>query len=51
VIGPDWEAVINLSDLELREAIGCDERVARRALGLVGDHRELLLTAWRRIHG
>jgi hypothetical protein len=51
VIGPDWEVVVDLVNLDIREAIGCGERNARRALLLLTEHREALLAAWRRIHG
>jgi hypothetical protein len=51
VIGPDWEAVVNLIDGRLREAIGSGEREARLAVRLVAKRRELLLDAWRRLHG
>ena len=51
VVGPDWEAVINLIGLELREAYSCTEPDARRALKLVAEHRDTLLAAWRQIHG
>jgi hypothetical protein len=30
VLGPGWVVVINLIELELREAIGCNEPEARR---------------------
>lgn len=51
VIGPGWVVVVNLIGLHLREVIGCDERQARRVLRLVGERRDTLLEAWRRIHG
>jgi hypothetical protein len=51
VIGPGWVVVVNLIGLRLREVIGCDERQARRVLRLIGERREVLLEAWRRIHG
>jgi Domain of unknown function (DUF4160) len=51
VVGPDWEAVINLFGIELREVFSCTEPDARRALRLVAEHRDILLDAWRRIHG
>jgi hypothetical protein len=51
VIGPDWEVVIDLISLDIREAVGCAERAARCALRLAVEHRETLLEAWRRIHG
>jgi hypothetical protein len=51
VLGPGWRVVINLVGLEVREAVGCDEREARRALSLVGRHRPSLMEAWRRLHG
>ena len=50
VIGPDWEVVINLIGLEVREVIDGSDRDARRALRLVSDNRVTLLNAWRRIH-
>lgn len=51
VIGPGWVVVVNLIDLDLREAIGCNEAEARRVLRLVAAHRGALLEAWRRWHG
>jgi hypothetical protein len=51
VIGPGWVVVVNLIGLHLREVIGCDERQARRVLRLVGERRDTLLEAWKRIHG
>jgi hypothetical protein len=51
VIGPGWVVVVNLLGPEVREAIGCNEPEARRALRLVAEHRTSLLEAWRRIHG
>ena len=50
VIGPDWEVVINLIGLEVREVIDGSDRDARRALRLVSDNRVTLLNAWRRVH-
>ena len=50
VIGPDWEVVINLIGLEVREVIDCSDRDARRALRLVSENRVTLLNAWRRVH-
>jgi hypothetical protein len=43
--------VVNLIELKLREAIGCNEPEARRVLRLVADHRAALLESWRRFHG
>jgi hypothetical protein len=51
VLGPGWVVVIDLIELDIREAIGCDERGARRVLRLVAGHREALMDAWRRFHG
>ena len=51
VVGPDWEAVINLIGIELREVYSCAEPDARRALRLVAENQGILLNAWRRIHG
>lgn len=51
VIGPGWVVVVNLLGPEVREAIGCNEPEAKRALRLVAEHRTALLEAWRRIHG
>ena len=51
VVGPDWEAVINLIGNELREVYGCTAADAKRALRLVAEHRDILFDAWRRIHG
>ena len=51
VIGPDWEAVINLLGLELREVHFCTEQEARRALRLAAANHDVLLDAWRQIHG
>lgn len=51
VFGPGWVVVINLIEPEVREAIGCDEREARRVLLLIADYRETLMDAWRRFHG
>jgi len=50
VLGPGWVVVINLIELELREAIGCNEPEARRVLRLIANHRTALLDAWRRFH-
>jgi hypothetical protein len=46
VIGPRWVMVINLIGPEVREAIGCDEREARRVLPLAADHQKTLMDAW-----
>lgn len=51
VLGPGWVVVINLMRFEVREVINCSEREVRRALQLISDHRDVLLEAWRRIHG
>ena len=51
VIGGGWVVVVNLIRLELREAMGCSEPEARRVLRLIADHRDELMSAWRRIHG
>ncbi len=51
VLGPGWVVVIDLVRLELREALGCDERVASRVLRLVTSHQEALMDTWRRFHG
>jgi Domain of unknown function (DUF4160) len=51
VIGPGWVLVINLLALEVREAVGCDEREARRVLRSIALHRDALMEAWRNIHG
>jgi hypothetical protein len=51
VLGPGWIVVINLMDLEVREAIGCERREAGRALRLIAARRETLMAAWRRLHG
>ena len=51
VLGPGWVVVINLILPEIREAIGCDEREARRVLRLIADHQVALMDAWRRFHG
>jgi Domain of unknown function (DUF4160) len=51
VIGPDWEVVINLIGLSVREIIDGGDREARRALQMVSENRAVLLDAWRAIHG
>ena len=51
VLGPGWVVVINLIELEVREAIACDEREARRVLRLIAGHQATLMEAWRRFHG
>jgi len=50
-IGPGWVVVVNLLGPEVREAIGCSERDARRVLRLVSEHRGALMEAWKRYHG
>jgi hypothetical protein len=51
VIGSGWMVVIDLIRLEVREAIGCSKRDARRALRLIANHEDELMDAWRRFHG
>lgn len=51
VIGPGWVVVITLARPDVREAIGCNEANARRALDLVTYHQAALIEAWRRYHG
>ena len=51
VLGPGWMVVVSLVELEVREAIGCDEREARRVLRLISGHRETLMKAWQGFHG
>jgi hypothetical protein len=51
VIGPDWEVVINLAGLQVREIINGSDRDARRALQIVTENRAALLNAWRVTHG
>lgn len=51
VLGPGWVVVVNLLGLEVREAIGCDERRAKRVLRLITARQEALLDAWRQFHG
>ena len=51
VIGPDWEVVVNLRDCRLREALRCGERDANAAVRRVAEHRDILLNAWRKLHG
>lgn len=49
VIGPGW--VVVLAGPNIREAIGCNEADARRALHLVAGHQAALMEAWMRHHG
>jgi hypothetical protein len=51
VLGPGWVVVVNLIGPAVREAIGCDEREARRVLRLIEDRKEALMDAWERFHG
>jgi hypothetical protein len=51
VLGPGWVVVIDLIEPTVREAIGCDEREARRVLRLVASHQGTLIDAWRHFHG
>lgn len=51
VLGSGWVVVIDLVEFDVREAIGCDVREARRVLRLVAGHREALMDTWRRFHG
>ena len=51
VIGPGWIVVVNLLGPELREAIGCGESEARRALRQMAEHRGPLREAWRKWRG
>ena len=51
VIGPGWVVVVDLVHRTVREVIGCNENEARRALRLIVAHRDVLLEAWRGIHG
>lgn len=51
VIGPGWEVVVNLIGMELREVHSGTFADARQALQLVAEHRDILLAAWRGIHG
>ena len=51
VLGPGWIVVIDITNLSVREAIGCNEREARNVLRQIAPHRETLLHAWRRFHG
>jgi hypothetical protein len=51
VIGPGWVVVVNLIGSRLRTVIGCDERQARQVQRLIDERRDMLLEAWRRIHG
>jgi hypothetical protein len=50
VLGPGWVVVIELSDLTVREAIGCSERQVARALRLITPRQRELLEFWRRFH-
>jgi hypothetical protein len=43
--------VVDLAAIDVREAIGCSEHVARRVLRLIAHRRQALPDAWRRIHG
>ena len=51
VIGADWEAVVDMAGPELREIIGGNERDGRKAVNLVAENIDILLTAWRQYHG
>ena len=51
VIGPDWEVVVNLVGLQVREIICGGDREARHAFDLVQENRSVLMDAWRSIHG
>jgi hypothetical protein len=51
VLGPGWAVVVYLRGPDVREAINCSESEARRALELVAMHRDVLMEAWRQIHG
>ena len=51
VIGADWEVVVNLVDVRIREAIKCSGHQAQLAVRFAAEHRETLLEAWRRFHG
>ena len=50
VIAPDWEIVVNVDDMSLRETFGCAEHEAQRILRLLSPHRDALLEAWRKYH-
>lgn len=51
VLGPGWAVVVDLLGPDIREAINCSAREARRAVQLVATHRDVLMEAWRQIHG
>ena len=51
VLGAGWVVVINVSKMELREVVNCDEREALRVLRVIEDHQPALVEAWRRLHG
>ena len=51
VVGPGWVVVVDLIRMDVRGAIGCNEQVAARALRAVEARRDMLMEAWRRIHG
>lgn len=51
IVGPDWEIVVNLTEVELREVHSCTLANARHALRLAAEHQDSLLNEWRRIHG
>ncbi|HSU04295.1 MAG TPA: DUF4160 domain-containing protein [Acetobacteraceae bacterium] len=51
VLGPRWVLVVELLDLQVREAIRCSEHEARKVLRLVESYRDELIDAWRRFHG
>lgn len=51
VLGPGWAVVVDLRKPDIREAINCSEREARRALQLIAMRRDVLMEAWRQFHG
>ena len=51
VIGPDWEVVVNLVGMKVREIIGGGDLEARCAFDIVQENRIVLMDAWRSIHG
>lgn len=55
VFKAEGEVVINLGDENtapsVRENHGMRKNIERRALEIVGDSQEFLISEWRRIHG
>lgn len=51
VLGPGWAVVVDLRSLKVRQSLMAGDRLARRVVETVAEHREHLFDKWKEMHG